>query len=126
IATDRDLSKQLVQPGHIDTSKQISNLGLYSFIGAGAGFYGLGLISGDDHKRETGLLSGEAFINATLVAEALKGIVGRQRPFEGNGFGHIGKGGSSFPSEHAIGTFAIATVVAHEYPNPFIQIGAYG
>src|SRR6185312_9406855 len=91
IATDRDVSKQLVKPGRIDKSKQISNLGLYSFIGAGAGFYGLGLISGDDHKRETGLLSGEAFINATLVAEAFKGIVGRQRPYEADGFGHIGK-----------------------------------
>ncbi|HKR32221.1 MAG TPA: phosphatase PAP2 family protein, partial [Terriglobales bacterium] len=126
IATDRDVSKQLIKPAHIDTSKQISNLGLYSFIGAGAGFYGLGLISGDDHKRETGLLSGEAFINATLVAEALKGIVGRQRPYEADHFGHIGKGGSSFPSEHAIGSWAVASVIAHEYPNPFIQIASYG
>jgi membrane-associated phospholipid phosphatase len=126
IATDRDLSKQLVKPGHIDTSKQISNLGLYSFIGAGAGFYGLGLISGDDHKRETGLLAGEAFINATLVGTALKGIVGRERPFESDHFGHIGKGGSSFPSEHALGSWAIASVIAHEYPNPFIQFLSYG
>ena len=126
MATDRDVSKQLVKPGRIDTSKQISNLGLYSFIGAGAGFYGLGLISGDDHKRETGLLSGEAFINATLVAEALKGIVGRQRPYEADHFGHIGKGGSSFPSEHAIGSWAVASVIAHEYPNPFIEVASYG
>lgn len=126
IATDRDLSRQLVKPGHTDTSKQISNLGLYSFIGAGAGFYGLGLISRDDHKRETGLLAGEAFINATLVGTALKGIVGRERPFESDHFGHIGKGGSSFPSEHALGSWAIASVIAHEYPNPFIQIASYG
>jgi len=126
IATDRDVSKQLFKPAHIDTSKQISNLGLYSFIGAGAGFYGLGLISGDDHKRETGLLSGEAFINAALVGEALRGIVGRQRPYEADHFGHIGKGGSSFPSEHAIGSWAVASVIAHEYPNPFIQIASYG
>ncbi len=126
IATDRDLSKQLVRPGRIDTSKQISNLGLYSFIGAGAGFYGLGLISGDDHKRETGLLAGEAFINATLVGAALKGIVGRERPFESDHFGHIGRGGSSFPSEHALGSWAIASVISHEYPNPFIQIASYG
>ncbi|HEU5234295.1 MAG TPA: capsule assembly Wzi family protein [Terriglobales bacterium] len=126
IATDRDVSKQLVKPAHIDTSKQISNLGLYSFIGAGAGFYGLGLITNDDHKRETGLLAGEAFINATLVGTALKGIVGRERPFESDHFGHIGRGGSSFPSEHALGSWAIASVIAHEYPNPFIQIASYG
>ena len=126
IATDRDISKQLSNPGRIDTSKQVSNLGLYSFIGAGAGMYGLGLISHNDHQRETGLLAGEAFINATLVTEALKAVVGRQRPFEGDHFGHIGKGGSSFPSGHAIDSWAIATVLAHEYPTPFMQIASYG
>lgn len=126
IAGDRDISKQLDSPGRIDTSKQISNLGLYSFIGAGAGVYGLGLISHNDHQRETGLLAGEAFINATLVAEALKVVVGRQRPFEGDHFGHIGKGGSSFPSAHAIDSWAVASVLAREYPNPFVQIASYG
>jgi hypothetical protein len=126
VATDHDASKQLAKPTRLDTSKKISNLGLYSFIGAGAGFYGLGLISHDDHKRETGLLSGEAFINATLLAEALKYAFGRQRPFEADHFGHIGKGGSSFPSGHAIDSWAVATVFAHEYPNPFMEIAAYG
>ena len=126
IATDRNVSKQLAKPSRLNISKQISNMGLYSFIGAGTGFYGLGLLTHDDHQRETGLLAGEAFINATLLAEALKVAVGRQRPFEADHFGHIGKGGSSFPSEHAIGSFAIASVFAHEYPNPFMQIAAYG
>ena len=126
VATDHDVSKQLAKPSRQDISKQISNLGLYSFVGAGAGFYGLGVITHDDHKRETGLLSGEAFINATLVAEALKYAFGRQRPFEGDHFGHIGKGGSSFPSGHAIDSWAVATIFAHEYPNPFVQIAAYG
>src|SRR5438874_6186937 len=126
IATDRDISKRLSNPGRIDTSRQVSNLGLYSFIGAGAGMYGLGLISHNDHQRETGLLAGEAFINATLVAEALKVVVGRQRPFEGDHFGHIGKGGSSFPSAHAIDSWALASVLAREYPNPLMQIASYG
>src|SRR5437764_3916307 len=126
IATDRDISKRLSNPGRIDTSRQVSNLGLYSFIGAGAGMYGLGLISHNDHQRETGLLAGEAFINATLVAEALKVVVGRQRPVEGDHFGHIGKGGSSFPSAHAIDSWALASVLAREYPNPLMQIASYG
>jgi membrane-associated phospholipid phosphatase len=126
IATDRDTSEQLAKPSRIDISKKISDAGLFAAIGAGAGFYGLGLITHDDHKRETGLLTGEAIINATLVAEALKYTVGRQRPFEADHFGHIGKGGSSFPSGHAIDTWAAAAVIAHEYPTPLVQIGAYG
>ncbi len=126
IATDHDTSKQLAKPSRLNISKQISDAGLYATIGAGAGFYGLGLMTHDEHKRETGLLAGEAFVNAALVAEALKYAVGRQRPFEADHFGHIGKGGSSFPSGHAIDTWAAATVIAHEYPNPLVEIGAYG
>jgi hypothetical protein len=126
IATDHDTSKQLAKPSRIDISKKISDAGLFGAIGAGAGFYGLGLMTHDDHKRETGLLTGEAVINAALVAEGLKYAFGRQRPFEADHFGHIGKDGSSFPSGHAIDTWAAATVIAHEYPTPLVQIGAYG
>lgn len=126
IATDHDVSKQLATPSRQDISNKLSNAGLYGSIAAGAGFYGLGLMTQDEHKREAGMLSGEAFVDATLVAQALKFAVGRQRPFQADHFGHIGKGGNSFPSEHAIGSFAIASVLAHEFPNPFMEIGAYG
>ena len=126
VKSDHDLSKQLAKPSRLDTSKRISDVGLYTFIGSGAGFYGIGVLTNDDHKRETGLLAGEAAVNATVVAEVLKVAFGRQRPFEGDHFGHIGKGGDSFPSEHAIDSWAIASVVAHEYPNPIVQLGAYG
>lgn len=126
ITTDHDVSKQLATPSRQDISNKLSNAGLYGSIAAGAGFYGFGLMTQDEHKREAGMLSGEAFVDATLVAQALKLAVGRQRPFQADHFGHIGKGGSSFPSEHAIGSFAIASVLAHEFPNPFMEIGAYG
>jgi hypothetical protein len=126
IDTDRDLSRHAAAPSRRSISKQISDAGLYASIGAGAGFFALGAMTHNDHARETGMLSGEAFVNATLVAEALKYAVGRQRPLEGDGFGHIGRGGSSFPSEHAIGTWAIASVVAHEYPGFLMQAAAYG
>jgi len=126
IDTDRDVSRQLAKPSRQDISKKISNAGLFGMIGVGAGFYALGAATHDDRKRETGLLSGEAFINAMVVSEVLKYSFGRERPFEGDHFGHIGRGGSSLPSGHAIGTWAIASVVAHEYPNPIVQIGAYG
>ena len=125
IVTDRDLSKQAATPGRIDTSKKLSNYGLYSFIGAGAGVYGLGLMTHDAHKRETGLLSGEAFINATLVGEVMKTAFGRERPLEGDHAGHFRRGGGSFPSVHSLDSWAVASVFAHEYPNPFVKIAAY-
>ena len=52
---------------------------------------------------------------------ALKSIFDRQRPLEGQGNGEFWASGtrwnSSFPSGHAISTFALASVVAHEYPH---------
>jgi len=35
-------------------------------------------------------------------------------------------GASSFPSQHATVSWAIASVIAHEYPGPLTQILAYG
>src|SRR5205085_7301394 len=49
----------------------------------------------------------------------------------GSGCGHGGggffqPGGTSFPSGHASTSFAIATVIAHEYPGWFTQFASYG
>ena len=86
----------------------------------------LGHFSGNDQERETGLLSGEAGIDALLETEAFKYIFGRDRPFTGNGRGQFFQGGTSFPSEHASISWAIASVIAHEYPGPLTELLTYG
>jgi membrane-associated phospholipid phosphatase len=63
-------------------------------------------------------LSFETLVDATVVQEAIKSITDRQRPSEGQGEGHFftssnPRYNSSFPSGHAIQTFAIASVFAH-------------
>ncbi len=51
----------------------------------------------------------------------------RQRPLDGNGNGNFFQGGSSFPSGHATVSWALASVVAHEYnENVWYPIAAYG
>ena len=55
----------------------------------------------------------------------------RARPLEGNGRGQFGdspngRWNSSFPSGHAINTWALASVIAHEYPKPAVYVIAYG
>jgi len=52
--------------------------------------------------------------------------LGRERPLEGLGGGGFFQGGSSFPSEHSAAAWAVAGVVAHEYPGPLPKIFAYG
>lgn len=103
-----------------------SNAGLGAMAGVGAGMFLWGHLMHNDQQRETGLLSGEAAIDAFLDTEVFKYAFGRERPFTGGGKGHFFQGGTSFPSEHASITWAIASVIAHEYPGPLTQLLAYG
>jgi hypothetical protein len=127
IAGDSWISKQVPDsPSQVKRSKNISNYAVFSLIGAGGGAFAFGKLTHNDHLSETGFLSGEAAINSTLVTYAFKEATRRERPYQGNGNGDFFKGGSSFPSEHAAIAWSIASVVAHEYPGPLSQIGAYG
>ena len=125
--TDSDISRHLNNsPSTLNNYKRISDYGAYS-MGAGAGgLYFLGLLTHNDHQRETGFLAGESAVDALVAVEAIKYATGRQRPFQGAGYGHFLSGGTSFPSEHSAGAWAIAGIVAHEYPSPFMKFLAYG
>ena len=125
IASDSWLSKQ-IPLGEIQRSKKISNYAVYSLIGAGAGSFLFGHMTGNDQMSEAGLLSGEAALNSTAVAYLLKGFSQRPRPYEANRNGTFFQGGSSFPSEHAAIAWSVASVLAHEYPGTLSQILAYG
>jgi membrane-associated phospholipid phosphatase len=125
IQGDSWFSKQ-IPLGEVNRSKTFSNYATYSLIGAGAGSFLLGHIKNDDQMSETGLLSGEAAINATAITYLFKDVSRRQRPYQGNGSGEFFQGGDSFPSEHAAIAWSIASVMAHEYPGTLTKILAYG
>ncbi len=126
-ATDADVSRHLSNtPNTLTQYRHISDYTAYSMAGGAGGLYVLGLLSHNDHERETGFLSGEAAIDALVAVEAMKYATGRQRPYQGDGTGRFLNGGASFPSEHAAGAWAIAGMVAHEYPSPFMKFLSYG
>jgi len=56
----------------------------------------------------------------------LKVATNRQRPESGDHDGAFWEGGKSFPSGHAISSWTMASVVAHEYRSPWIEVAAYG
>ena len=90
-------------------------------------FYVSGVLAKNPKLRGTGLLGGEALADALVVSEVLKVATGRQRPLEGDGGGHFFHGSDSFPSGHAIESFALASVIAHRYRNKkAVVIIAYG
>ena len=127
IASDSWLSKQVSSnPSSMRRSNNISDYAVFSLIGTSAGAYAWGHLTSNDRLSEAGFLSGEAALDSTLVAYALKEATRRSRPYQGSGHGTFFQEGSSFPSEHAAIAWSVASVVAHEYPGPLTRFAVYG
>jgi membrane-associated phospholipid phosphatase len=134
IATDRHTVNHLPNsPTQVSVSTWGSRLGsAYSLIPISTAFYLIGSASRQERFRETGLMAFETLIDANLVSEAVKIAADRARPLESDGHGHFqdstnGRWNSGFPSGHAINTWAMASILAHQYPHPrIVPILAYG
>jgi len=127
LASDTAIEKHVTtSPSTASHAVTASNAGLGAMVAVGGGMFLLGHMKGNDQERETGLLAGEAAIDAALDTEAFKYIFGRERPFTGDRRGRFFQSGTSFPSQHSAIAFAIASVIAHEYPGPLTQFLAYG
>ena len=125
-ATDSNVAKQLsASPSLISNSRNLANAGAVSLAAGGAAFYLYGRFKDNDHARETGVLSSEAALNSLAVVEVLKLTTRRERPVD-NVRGRFLQGGSAFPSEHAMLSWSIASVIGHEYPDPLVKTLAYG
>ena len=125
--TDQQYSASLsTNPSTLSHYKTVSNVGIASLAGAGAGMYLMSFPTHNEHWRETGFLAGEAAIDSLIPIEIMKYSFARERPYQGNGSGAFFSGGTSFPSEHAAAAWAIAGVIAHEYPGTFPKLVSYG
>jgi membrane-associated phospholipid phosphatase len=104
-------------------------------------FYVYGLIHKSSYAQQTGLLAGEAYLDSAIPEVVMKLVSRRLRPSAvppSNDFSDtffqskvslFGKG-SSFPSGHAAGIFAVATVVSERYRKhrwvPWVMYGLAG
>ena len=126
--TDSEFNRHLNHsPATISRYTNISNAGVAALAGGAGGMFLMGHVRHNKHWSETGFLAGEAAINSLVATEGLKYSLRRDRPLIGDGGGaFFQSGGTSFPSEHSAAAWAVAGVVAHEYPGPFTKIMAYG
>jgi membrane-associated phospholipid phosphatase len=120
-----------------ESAKALSTLGNAA---AGAVLIGTGYLIGrwshHDQLAEASSLSAEALLTAGLYSTALKKLTARTRPVaggEGDFFTYSpqeGQVASSFPSGHATGAFAVATVFAEVYKEerwvPWVAYGMAG
>jgi membrane-associated phospholipid phosphatase len=91
--------------------------------------YGIGVLNGNDHAHETGILSGEALADAVIVQEIAKVAFRRERPLYNNAAGDFFVSGlgtkSGFPSSHSTLAWAAAAVIANEYPSIWVDASIY-
>jgi membrane-associated phospholipid phosphatase len=99
-------------------------------VGLTTGLYGTGVIVHDSWLRETALLAGTAVVVSSLIARAIKPVVGRARPYVGTGNGTfhmftLQDDYSSFPSGHTVAAFSLSSVLAARIDHPLATIGLY-
>jgi membrane-associated phospholipid phosphatase len=104
------------------------------------GFGVAGLIAGSEREKRTGVMLTEAVVTSAVWTGLIKYAAGRERPRELHEAGSdwTGPGGAfddesgpvphlSFPSGHATGAWATATILAHQYPRGYLVPAiAYG
>lgn len=96
--------------------------------------YLVGVASKSKHAQATGILGIRAVADSMIIVKSLKAATQRPRPTlpggvipNHNADGEFFTGGNSFPSGHAISSFALATVVAQRNrKRPWLVAGAYG
>jgi membrane-associated phospholipid phosphatase len=128
IATDRAAVSDLPSaPSTVNRFKNISDYGLYGTAAFSGAMYLSGALWNNPHQRETGWLAGEAVLDGLAVNTVIQQISRRQRPFSATNPGQwFQSSGDSFPSNHAMATFAAAAVITREYPGLLTDLLAYG
>ncbi|HEY3928445.1 MAG TPA: capsule assembly Wzi family protein [Candidatus Koribacter sp.] len=108
-------------------STEISNVGVGALIGAGAILFFDGHLTKNEHASETGRLAAEAAVDGMIFNTIVQEVTRRQRPFAAPNPGDFFVGGGrAFPSDHAVLSWSIATVIADEYPGKLTKLLAYG
>ncbi len=128
LAADRHIENN-VSHSHYTLYQDTSNIAIAGLASSLAGVYLYGFKTEHRHARETGELELETLINTFLIYAPMQLVAGRQRPDEGNGHGDFFKHhalNTSFPGGHGMFTWAMASVLADEYPKPWARVLSYG
>ena len=127
LAADRHIERHIGN-AHYTLYQATSDVAIAGLGAALGGVWIWGIKGDHPHAKETGVLELETLVNTFLIYTPMQLLAARQRPGEGNGNGDFWKHhniNTSFPGGHAMFTFAMATVVSHEYPQKWVQALAY-
>jgi membrane-associated phospholipid phosphatase len=128
ISTDVSVLHQ-VNPAWHDSSINISNAMVYSTATAAGGIFLAGLVTDNEHAKDTGVAAARGAIDSAILYYGMKLAFSRERPYSGRGDGSFFSGNvssGSFPSGHSAFAWTLASVVAHEYPKWPVALLMYG
>lgn len=105
--------------------------GLTGILGAiPIAYFGVGHLTHNAKAEQTGVLAGEAMMDAVAVNEVFKISSRRERPALDNAKGHFFQPGvgfdSSFASNHSVIAWSSASVIASESDRRLVKFAAYG
>src|SRR5665213_2834732 len=91
IATDHRTLRDIVSHDSAlnNACTNTSNILIGGFIAAPVVFYGVGHYGGNEHARETGLLSAQALLDGLVVEQGMKLVFWRERPYQDAGRGRF-------------------------------------
>jgi membrane-associated phospholipid phosphatase len=130
IATDQHTMNHAIHLNSSDQNKAntISNGALVGIAAIPASSYVWSLFSRAPQAHEMGLLTGEALANGLAVNEALKIALRRDRPMVNHAAGDFFSSkwsDGSFPSNHSVAAWSMASVIASEYPGWLTRVAVY-
>lgn len=131
IATDHRAMSDVVSrdPVFNHASVDASNVLLTGLFAAPITLFVYGHMMQDEHARESGLIGGEALVDAAVVEQGMKLVFWRERPHADDARGRFFQSSvgpdSSLPSSHTVFAWSSAAVLADEYPSPMARIGIY-
>ena len=114
LATDSETVRYLPNSrDQVRWSQRVASFGAVYTLGFITG----GMLAGGKviHKpryTQVGRIAAEALVSSALSNFALKAITQRERPDQGDGEGRFWGGGQSFPSGHAMASWAVALALA--------------
>src|ERR1019366_3740114 len=109
-------------------SANFSDAGLAALVAIPALLEWHGWRQNDDYAQRTALMAARSTIDALIATEGLKLIFRRDRPLVANGSGEFFRSNpidGSIPSMHSSTAWALASVVARRYRNPYAQAAVY-
>jgi membrane-associated phospholipid phosphatase len=127
IATDRRVSGEIGEVGRIQPpSRFVSRAGSLTTYAAPAALFLLGHATKNERASHAGSVSIQAVLHSAIIVQTLKAATNRERPNKPPGDGGFWDGGKSFPSGHAISSWAFAAAISDQYPEKkFLRIGVY-